>query len=141
MIAAIIKNGRLAKGLTQKELSAQTNISIRSIQRIESAALLPRSYTLKAIAGVLDIPLSDLITTETAPETDATENTALKMLPRKIILSVFIPVILLLASLAFISQSATFPETGFEGFVFWAIVCLFIGAALYYIWQPVKANR
>lgn len=140
MIAAIIKSGRLAKGLTQKELAEQTNISIRSIQRIESAALLPRSYTLKTIAGVLDIPLSDLITTETARERDVADNALLNILPRKIILSVFIPAVLLLASLAFISQSARFPETGFEGFVFWAIVCLFTGGALYFIWQPVKTN-
>ncbi len=45
---------RLAKGLTQTELAEKCNISLRTIQRIESTEVTPRSYTLKIIFKVLD---------------------------------------------------------------------------------------
>lgn len=40
---------RLAKGLTQGELAEKCNLSLRTIQRIESAEVTPRSYTVKLI--------------------------------------------------------------------------------------------
>lgn len=45
---------RLAKGLTQTELAEKCNISLRTIQRIESTEVTPRSYTLKLIFNILD---------------------------------------------------------------------------------------
>ena len=45
---------RLAKGLTQTELAEKCNLSLRTIQRIESTEVTPRSYTLKLIFEVLD---------------------------------------------------------------------------------------
>ncbi len=45
---------RLAKGLTQTELAEKCNLSLRTIQRIESTEVTPRSYTLKLIFKVLD---------------------------------------------------------------------------------------
>lgn len=45
---------RLDKGLTQTELAEKCNISLRTIQRIESTEVTPRSYTLKLIFSVLD---------------------------------------------------------------------------------------
>lgn len=45
---------RLAKGLTQKELAEKSNIGLRTIQRIESAEVTPRSYTIKLIFKNLD---------------------------------------------------------------------------------------
>lgn len=41
-------------GLTQDELSKKCNLSIRTIQRIESGLVHPRSYTLKIIGETLD---------------------------------------------------------------------------------------
>lgn len=53
---------RLAKGLTQTELAEKCNLSLRTIQRIESTEVTPRSYTLKMIFKILDfdgfIPLN-----------------------------------------------------------------------------------
>jgi transcriptional regulator with XRE-family HTH domain len=40
MIATLVKEGRLSKGYTQKELSELSNISIRSIQRIENGEII-----------------------------------------------------------------------------------------------------
>jgi len=45
---------RLAKGLTQGELAEKCNISLRTIQRIESAEVTPRSYTVKLIFANLE---------------------------------------------------------------------------------------
>jgi transcriptional regulator with XRE-family HTH domain len=45
---------RLAKGLTQGELAEQCKLSLRTIQRIESAEVTPRSYTVKLIFESLD---------------------------------------------------------------------------------------
>ncbi len=45
---------RLAKGLTQGELAERCNVSLRTIQRIESADVVPRSATVKLIFSSLD---------------------------------------------------------------------------------------
>jgi transcriptional regulator with XRE-family HTH domain len=45
---------RNEKGLTQEELVAKCNISVRTIQRIESGEVIPRSYTLKSIFNALE---------------------------------------------------------------------------------------
>jgi transcriptional regulator with XRE-family HTH domain len=44
---------RKQKGFTQEELVAQCNINVRTIQRIESGEVNPRSYTVKIILEVL----------------------------------------------------------------------------------------
>lgn len=45
---------RNEKGLTQEELVAKCNISVRTIQRIESGEVIPRSYTVKSIFNALE---------------------------------------------------------------------------------------
>ena len=45
---------RLGKGLTQTELATHCNVSMRTIQRIEAAEVIPRSFTLKMIFANLD---------------------------------------------------------------------------------------
>jgi transcriptional regulator with XRE-family HTH domain len=51
---------RQQKGLTQEELVAQCNISVRTIQRIEAGEVSPRVYTIKTILSALDRDLDDL---------------------------------------------------------------------------------
>jgi transcriptional regulator with XRE-family HTH domain len=51
---------RNQKGITQKELSEASNIDIRTIQRIESGDVTPRTSTLKLIAGALSVDMSAL---------------------------------------------------------------------------------
>jgi transcriptional regulator with XRE-family HTH domain len=55
---------RQKKGLTQEELATLAKVSTRTIQRIESGESIPRSFTLKAIAGVLDQPYEQLLAGE-----------------------------------------------------------------------------
>jgi transcriptional regulator with XRE-family HTH domain len=56
---------RKAKGLTQEELVEKCNLSVRTLQRIESGEVTPRSYTIKTIFAALDYTLVD--STESNP--------------------------------------------------------------------------
>ena len=51
---------RKAKGMTQEELVEKCNISVRTIQRIETGDVTPRSYTVKTILTALDYELDDV---------------------------------------------------------------------------------
>jgi transcriptional regulator with XRE-family HTH domain len=53
-IGIVIREVRKRKGLTQMELSDQTNISVRTIQRIEKDAVEPSLFSLKKIGEVLE---------------------------------------------------------------------------------------
>ena len=46
---------RKARGLTQAEIAEKCNITIRTIQRIESGAVKPRSSTIKIISKSLEV--------------------------------------------------------------------------------------
>ncbi len=60
-IGQTIREARLRKGMTQEELADKTDISIRTIQRIENGEVDPRSYTLMTIARVLEIDYENLV--------------------------------------------------------------------------------
>ena len=59
-----IKDLRLKKGLTQEELADKTDISVRTIQRIENGEVDPRLYTLQSIALALEIDYAELVNYE-----------------------------------------------------------------------------
>ena len=50
---------RQNKGLTQSELAERCNLSLRTVQRIESSKVTPRSYTVRAILSCLDYDFND----------------------------------------------------------------------------------
>jgi transcriptional regulator with XRE-family HTH domain len=50
-----IRDLRLKKGMTQEELARQTELSTRTIQRIENGEVDPRAYTLQMIATALGV--------------------------------------------------------------------------------------
>lgn len=54
----VIKELRIKKGLTQEELAARTELSARTIQRIENGEVDPRAYSLQMIAKALDVDFS-----------------------------------------------------------------------------------
>jgi transcriptional regulator with XRE-family HTH domain len=130
MIAAIIKEGRAAKGYTQKELSELSNISIRSIQRIENGEIVPRNYTLKTLSEVLSISF------ETIHQAEPAQKISFKLSkPQKIILSIGIPLLVFFGCWAFIAQSRRFPETVFELLLLVATGLLITTVALLFIWR------
>ncbi|QCX00909.1 helix-turn-helix transcriptional regulator [Aggregatimonas sangjinii] len=51
---------RKAKGLTQEELVERCNVSVRTIQRIETGEVNPRSFTVKTILSALDSNFDEL---------------------------------------------------------------------------------
>lgn len=57
-----IKAIRIQKGLTQESLAEKTNISTRTIQRIENNEVDPRSYTLEKIAEALGVDFNEFST-------------------------------------------------------------------------------
>jgi transcriptional regulator with XRE-family HTH domain len=60
----LIKGLRTKKGLTQEELADKTEVSARTIQRIENGEVDPRAYTLQMIAKALDVDYSLFIENE-----------------------------------------------------------------------------
>lgn len=61
----VIKELRIKKGLTQEELAARTELSARTIQRIENGEVDPRVYSLQMIAKALDVEFSLFVNDET----------------------------------------------------------------------------
>lgn len=53
-----IKELRIKKGMTQEDLADKTELSARTIQRIENGEVDPRAYTLQMIAKALDVDFS-----------------------------------------------------------------------------------
>ena len=140
MIAAQVKEARLTKGYTQKELSDLTNISVRSIQRIENGDIVPRSYTLKTLSHFLSIPFETLqnpAEIESSAETrDQLKTSAPKLnTTQKIILSLGVPLLIFFGCWAFIAQSPTFPETPFELLTLITIVLLVLMIFLFIVWR------
>lgn len=56
-----IKELRTTLGLSQDELANQSNLSLRTIQRIEGGENEPRGDTLKRLANTLEVTPNDLI--------------------------------------------------------------------------------
>jgi len=50
---------RKAKSLTQEELIVKCKLNVRTLQRIESGLVTPRSYTLKTIFAALEFTVND----------------------------------------------------------------------------------
>ena len=61
-----ISTARKKKGITQEQLAEMTNITVRTIQRIESGESNPRPYTLQSIANALELPFETLTRVEEA---------------------------------------------------------------------------
>ncbi|MFI2741494.1 DUF4870 domain-containing protein [Zhouia sp. PK063] len=56
-----VKESRLRQGLSQEELADKAQLSLRTVQRIENGASVPRGDTLKRLAVALQTSPDDLI--------------------------------------------------------------------------------
>ena len=70
-----IKEQRLRKGFTQDDLAAKTDLTARTIQRIENNDVVPRSYTLQSIAQALDVDFDSLKNIQSPIPEDDKEST------------------------------------------------------------------
>ena len=50
---------RKAKGYTQEELVEKCNLSVRTLQRIESGEVVPRTHTIRVIFAALEYKVYD----------------------------------------------------------------------------------
>ncbi len=60
----LIKELRIKNGMTQEELADKTEVSARTIQRIENGEVDPRAYTLQMIAKALNVEFSLFVENE-----------------------------------------------------------------------------
>ncbi len=137
MTATWLREGRLSKGLTQRELAEKSNISVRSIQRIENGDLIPRSYTLKTLAEVLELSFEEFMTTARQQRVEIGEQDV-EVSPnrtQRMILSVGVSLVILLLAFAFLVQAPKFPETTFELLLFLVVVFGAVTAALFLVWR------
>ena len=72
-----ITSARKKKGFTQEQLAEMTNLTVRTIQRIESGESNPRPFTLQSIANALELSFDDL----SQPEVIVLQPTALPVSP------------------------------------------------------------
>jgi transcriptional regulator with XRE-family HTH domain len=73
---------RKAKGLTQEELVDKCNITVRTLQRIESGEVTPRLYTIKTIFAALEYELNNIL------ENDAERDDSIWSLRKLLLLGV-----------------------------------------------------
>lgn len=66
----LIKQLRIKKGLTQEELAEKTNISARTIQRIENGKVEARAYTLQSLAKALDVNFEEFVNNDNVPDSN-----------------------------------------------------------------------
>lgn len=70
-LSEIIKNARIKKGISQRELSRQTGIDNNTIAKIENGSRRkPNPLSLKKLAFVLNIELSELLVLSGYTKTD-----------------------------------------------------------------------
>ncbi|OFX18975.1 MAG: hypothetical protein A2041_11100 [Bacteroidetes bacterium GWA2_31_9b] len=93
----LIKELRIKKGMTQEELAYKTEISARTIQRIENGEVDPRAYTLQMIAKALDVDFSLFVDDESAvdKEKKTNDDIILGLVHLSSLLLILIPTILI----------------------------------------------
>jgi len=139
-IAKLIKEARLKKGYSQQQLADLAKLNLRSVQRIENAEVIPRTFNLNLLAQQLELDVEALQVlnkrfTETPIAVPQVEAKPVINKPRKLILSVTIGVLTILFTAAFLSQSSRFPETDFELFLLMSLVMAINAIVLWRIWK------
>ncbi|MFD2581537.1 helix-turn-helix domain-containing protein [Pedobacter vanadiisoli] len=139
-IAKLIKEARLKKGYSQQQLADLAKLNLRSVQRIENAEVIPRTFNLNLLAQQLELDVEALQVlnkrfTETPIAVPQVEAKPVINKPRKLILSVTIGVLTILFTAAFLSQSSRFPETDFELFLLMSLVIAINAVVLWRIWK------
>ncbi len=59
-LSTLVTTARKKKGMTQEDLADKSNVTVRTIQRIESGESQPRMYTIKLLAKALDLPYEEM---------------------------------------------------------------------------------
>ncbi len=89
-LAEKLKYHRKNNGFSQEELAHQTNVTVRTIQRIENAEVSPHLNTVKLLAVALDIEVQELLPLEN-PKEETIKKKWLLLLHATPLLGIFIP--------------------------------------------------
>ena len=89
-IAESVKYHRQNKGYSQEELSLRTNVTVRTIQRIEKAEVSPHLNTIKLLAAALEVEVTDLLPLDN-PKEETIKKKWLLLLHATPLLGIFIP--------------------------------------------------
>lgn len=83
-VGALIRERRVARGLSQLELAGRLGVKQQSVSRWEAGESLPRAQTFVRLAEVLGVPLDDLLggsradgATERSPDQDVMDEVVL----------------------------------------------------------------
>lgn len=141
-IAKLVKERRVERNLTQQQLADLTGLSLRSVQRVEKAEVTSRAYTLEVVGKQLQLDeafrevMAEAVT-NTPDYAPLVNRIPVKRLTRaqKIIFSISAALLIMLLITAYIFQSVTFPETGFELLVLLMCALLVYTAVLYFVWR------
>jgi len=89
-LAERLKYHRKSKGFSQEELSNKTNVTVRTIQRIEKAEVNPHLNTIKLLSVALDIEVNELLPLAN-PKEETIKKKWLLLLHATPLLGIFIP--------------------------------------------------
>jgi transcriptional regulator with XRE-family HTH domain len=106
----LIKELRIKKGLTQEELADKTELSARTIQRIENGEVDPRAYSLQMIAKALDVDFSLFVEDESTEDKEKKvkeDRFLLGLVHLSGLLPLFIPTILIWKNLKYKVEGIT----------------------------------
>ena len=89
-LAERLKYYRKSNGFSQEELSNKTNVTVRTIQRIEKAEVNPHLNTIKLLAVALNIEVNELLPLQN-PKEETIKKKWLLLLHATPLLGIFIP--------------------------------------------------
>lgn len=138
-VGAALKARRTDQGLTQRQLSELTGISLRSIQRIESGEVQARGYTLQVLQEKLNYQLdeSHLPAGDNLSGAMAGNGNGIQLRHSRIFASYVSGAVLFICSSLFLSRSANFPETDFEAYNFMVGIIFIYSLVLLGIWRKM----
>lgn len=88
-IGSKVRQHREQLGLSQLALAEATQLSLRTVQRIESNATQPRGHSLSALARVFEIEIGDLL--EPSNELSKENTSAIKTINASILAVIVVP--------------------------------------------------
>lgn len=89
-VADRVKYYRKLNGFSQEELSGKTNVTVRTIQRIENSEVNPHLNTVKLLAVALEVEINDLLPLEN-PKEETLKKKWLLLIHATPLLGIFIP--------------------------------------------------
>lgn len=60
-LADTLRTERVARGLTQEQLAAESSISVQLVRRLEAGTSNPTLGTLEAVSSTLEMKMSELL--------------------------------------------------------------------------------